>query len=200
MQVANESIHILSHREIDAGAHKKESNAWFKNQASAPQMAVWVSSIPAVTLFLFRQQQDTAEFAKAKEVDSSSPVDFFIRVNPARHTTTKVLDRRIDRVIPLIKLNDQQAWLKSLFERAGMDIIQSERISHDATPCSIGATTINDCWFKGQFNVIDEGLYLSALRDGIGKRKRFGFGMLITRPSKHYDFLDHALTIQQQKG
>lgn len=106
---------------------------------------------------------------------------FRLRANP---TVKKKRDGRLSNRVPLVRAEEQAAWLARQGEQHGFDLLQLEmrdeqteegRVrSQEASP----ALKVFSVQFDGLLRVRDEAGLARAVRQGIGPAKAFGCGLL----------------------
>jgi CRISPR system Cascade subunit CasE len=113
---------------------------------------------------------------------------FRLRANPTRKVDTKSGpdgERRNGRRVPLRGMDEQVGWLVRKASEAGFELLQ-------ATVAATGSgeyvrshrtgRTFQGVLFEGKLVVRDVARFRSALAQGIGPAKAFGFGLLSVGP------------------
>ncbi|GAA2635403.1 type I-E CRISPR-associated protein Cas6/Cse3/CasE [Dactylosporangium fulvum] len=148
----------------------------------------------------------------APEVRSMQPVldaiapgrrfAFRLVANPTRTIARVDAPPRLDgkrpqgRKVPLRKPDDQVCWLVRQAERCGFIIPTGANGQPDLapSPCptstgrrragDAGSITVEPVRFEGHLVVIDTALFTTAIRDGIGRAKAYGCGMISLAPAR----------------
>jgi CRISPR system Cascade subunit CasE len=132
------------------------------------------------------------------QISSGMSFSFRLRANPTKRISTNNMEQgekwRGKRV-ELRREEDQLAWLERKGEQGGFSVLRA-----DVQPDIVDARTTNlekvrgrrpaqgdtapmplrfgAVLFEGRLEVVDQALFLAALRNGIGSGKAFGFGLL----------------------
>ena len=115
---------------------------------------------------------------------------FYIRLNPAiKRTLVDPKRGKYDRLIPIKEYADALNWLKSNLMENGVAVSESEVKYQQPTPCSRGNTVIHDMLFWVRGYIFDLEKFESLQLSGFGKRKGYGFGMLIPQDTFGYSVL-----------
>lgn len=122
-------------------------------------------------------------------------LNFRLRANPTRKVDTKSGPdgvRRNGRRKKVQGEEEQLNWLLRKASVAGFSLIDVRRNDEggefgsagDASSARRNELFFGSVLFEGTLRVTDSNLFLSALRDGVGSGKAFGFGLLSIAPAR----------------
>jgi len=178
-------------------------------QSSAPPD--W-TSLPAGYLTLPQPFDDAVPNPALRVLDESlanlaggQRLRFRLRANPTKKVDTKTGPdgkKKNGRRIALTNSEDRIAWLERKGEQHGFKLVDVEfstgrssavldltegratgnRLSPDGKPAS--GLTFGSVVFEGLLEVSERGLFVEALKHGIGSGKAFGFGLLSIAPAE----------------
>lgn len=111
---------------------------------------------------------------------------FRLRANP---TVKKKRDGRLSNRVPLLRAEEQEAWLARQADRHGFALLrlaladeQTER-GRVASQGPAQTMQVFSVQFDGLLRVTDETRLAAALREGIGPARAFGCGLLSVAPA-----------------
>ncbi|HNZ01978.1 MAG TPA: type I-E CRISPR-associated protein Cas6/Cse3/CasE [Anaerolineaceae bacterium] len=114
---------------------------------------------------------------------------FRLRANPTYKKTAAEPDARQGKRLGILREGDQEAWLERKLQDAGCELLQvrvSERGQVTGWRVAEGQRSrmvFQVALFDGYLRVNDPEKLLSAVKNGIGSAKGFGFGLLsLARP------------------
>lgn len=132
------------------------------------------------------QTPDLSEFSS-----KDNCLSFFIRLNPAvKRTLSDPKRGKYDRIVPIKDISESINWLKSQLSDNGFATQSAKICYQQVTPCSRGNTVINDMLFHVTGYIFDLDNFEHAQNSGIGKRKGYGFGMIIPENTIAYSILE----------
>ncbi len=116
-------------------------------------------------------------------------LNFRLRANPTVKKARRGDDgeRKNSNRVPLVKEDDQIAWLQAKAARCGFRLLQVAVSSHskergwpekDKPPLTLFSVR-----FDGRLQITDAGAFQTALMKGIGSAKGFGCGLLSVAPA-----------------
>jgi CRISPR system Cascade subunit CasE len=123
-------------------------------------------------------------------ISAGDRLRFRLRANPTRKIDTKTREdgsRSNGNRVPLTGEEAQAAWMMRKAEASGCRIVQttvrpdplgSEATGRQRRGSETRALTFAAVWFDGVMEVVDADALRSALRQGVGPGKAFGFGLL----------------------
>lgn len=107
-------------------------------------------------------------------VSEKDVFSFKMRANPTEYKYFDGLKKRVG----IYNYEEQMKWLSLKSEKYGFKIIQTEIINEGISKGNKDISMLS-VLFNGYLQITDKELFLKALEDGIGRGKRFGFGMLL---------------------
>lgn len=121
------------------------------------------------------------------ELEANARVGFDMRVTPMRRRGAVERDAHDVEVLNGIQRNREESYLKWLSERlAGVADIEDFRlVRFRKTQGSRKGVKVHlsDATFHGTVSVKDRAGFLDLLKNGVGRGKAYGFGMVLLRPA-----------------
>ena len=128
---------------------------------------------------------------KAYQLNKKAQHTFFIRCNPAVKKT--IINGLLGKTKPLVSIvGDEkiEQWFDKKLRSAGFTPISTKVLSQRKIYCSKGNTKINEAWLKVLVQIEDPQLVDKAIKEGVGKRKGYGFGLFIHQGTPMFDLLE----------
>lgn len=126
------------------------------------------------------------EDAEVKEIDigfyEGQVLHFRLCANP---TAIKTFDNGKRKRLAITDPEGQQEWLKRKLEQAGTQPLSAHLLREDwlKPRKEKHAITLYSATFEGRLRVLEQDTLLETLRDGIGRAKGFGMGLLSLAPA-----------------
>lgn len=114
---------------------------------------------------------------------AQTEIDFALRANPVKRSQPPA-----KRVIPLLDEDSRRKWLERKLHSIGAELVTVHAIVSSAR-VSKRDHNVNDVLFHARCKITDKSLFAHGMRDGIGKSKGYGFGMLSLEGSIGYKLL-----------
>lgn len=155
------------------------------NPASGDRPYVWTRTDKGVLARSFKPPVIDGVQTKTEQAPSLGPVTLEVVLNPVRRSD------RGER--PLLKSAEVQAWAVELLAKSGVQVqenldgegfaIWTERISSAPIKSPNKADVVPAHFWKVRVlaAVVDEEKFTAAWKSGIGRKKRYGAGMILAR-------------------
>jgi CRISPR-associated protein Cas6/Cse3/CasE subtype I-E len=175
-------------------AYKHHLNAKKHLQETDAQFSVCSPLVPKMTIYMVRETSPIMkdEFDTSIDMRKGNELEFYLRANPCFHSTQNIANgKKIDRIKAITGEEDLIDWLSHKLKDHGAKPINIDVLTIKALPCQLGHIVLNEVWFKGRISVNEPIDFRTLFSNGIGKKKSFGFGMIIPEKTSHFNIINN---------
>lgn len=112
---------------------------------------------------------------------------FVVRANPVSRVYYNMRASRKRQLVPLRDAEAIEHWLTAELAKGGAALASLQMLTQRASFVANKQFYINDVLIKGQLSVTDKTQFSDLLRDGFGRQRAYGYGMLIIEGTRTYE-------------